>query len=73
MNDQNSRPVPEIVPAQVWGGLAADAQAGAIRLMANLASHLLARHPESNHQEPAPCPHDPLPSRSVPSISTAKP
>jgi hypothetical protein len=41
--------------------------------MANLASHLLDRHQESTHQEPAPCHHDPLPSRSAPSISTAKP
>ena len=73
MNDQNSRPVPEIAPAQVWDGLAADAQASAIRLMASLASHLLARHQESNHQEPAPCHHDPLLSRSAASISTAKP
>jgi hypothetical protein len=73
MSYQNPLPVPEIAPAQVWDGLAADAQAGAIRLMANLASHLLARHPESTHQESAPCHHDPLPSRSAPSISTAKP
>ncbi len=73
MNDQKNRPVPEIVPAQVWGGLAADAQAGAIQLMANLASHLFARHPESTCPEPDPCHHDPLPSRSAPSISTAKP
>ena len=73
MNCQKPFPVPVVEPAQVWDGLAADAQAGAIRLMANLASHLLARHPESTHQEPAPCRHDPLPSRSAPSISTAKP
>ena len=73
MNYQKPIPVPEIAPAQVWDGLAADAQAGAIRLMANLASHLLARHHESNHQESAPCRHDPLPSRSAPTISTAKP
>ena len=73
MNEQKPLPVPEIAPAQVWDGLAAEAQAGAIRLMANLASHLLARHPESTQQEPAPCRHDPLPSRSAPSISTAKP
>jgi len=73
MSYQKLLPVPEIAPAQVWDGLAADAQAGAIRLMANLASHLLARHQESTHQEPAPCHHDPLPSRSAPSISTAKP
>jgi hypothetical protein len=73
MSYQKPLPVPEIAPAQVWDGLAADAQAGAIRLMANLASHLLARDPESTHQEPAPCHHDPLPSRSDPSISTARP
>ena len=73
MSHQKPLPVPEIAPAQVWDRLAADAQAGAIRLMANLASHLLARDPESTHQEPAPCHHDPLPSRSDPSISTAKP
>jgi hypothetical protein len=41
--------------------------------MANLASHLLARHQESTHQEPAPCHHDPLPSRSEPSTSTPRP
>jgi hypothetical protein len=73
MSYQKSLPVPEIAPAQVWDGLAANDRAGAIRLMANLASHLLARHQESIHQEPAPCQLDPLPSRSAPSISTAKP
>jgi hypothetical protein len=73
MNDPKLFPVPEIAPAQVWDALAADAQAGAIRLMANLASHLVARHQESTHKEAAPCHHDPLPSRSAPSISTAKP
>ena len=72
MSYQQPLPVPEIAPAQVWDGLAADAQAGAIRLMANLASHLLAQHQESTHQEPAPCQHDPLPSRSAPSILIAK-
>jgi hypothetical protein len=41
--------------------------------MANLASHLLAQHQESTHQEPAPCHRDPLPSRSASSISTARP
>jgi hypothetical protein len=73
MSYQKPLAVPEIAPAQVWDGLTADAQAGAIRLMANLASHLLARQQGSNPQEPAPCQHDPLPSRSAPSISTAKP
>ena len=73
MNSQKPFEVTEVAPAQVWDGLAADAQAGAIRLMASLASHLLAQHQKSTHQEPAPCHHDPLPSRSAPSISTAKP
>ena len=73
MSSQKPFPVTEVAPAHVWAGLAAEAQAGAIRLMANLASHLLARHQESIHQEPAPCRHDPLPSRSAPSTSTAKP
>lgn len=73
MSLQKSLPIPEIAPAQVWDGLAADVQAGAIRLMASLASHLLAQHQESTHQEHAPCHHDsPLP-RSEPSISIAKP
>ena len=73
MNDQKPFPAPVIEPAQVWDGLTAEAQAGAIRLMADLASHLVAQHQESTHQEPAPCHHDsPLP-RSEPSISIAKP
>ncbi len=73
MNFQKPFPVPEIAPAHVWAGLAVDAQAGAIRLMASLASHLLAQHPEPTRQEPAPCHHDsPLP-RSEPSISIARP
>ena len=73
MNDQKPFPVPVIAPAQVWGGLTAEAQAGAIRLMANLASHLVAQHQESTQQESAPCHHDSPPSRSGPSISIAKP
>ena len=73
MSFQKPFPVTEVAPAHVWAGLAAEAQAGAIRLMANLASHLLAQHQESTHQEPAPCHHDsPLP-RSEPSSSIAKP
>ena len=73
MNDQKPFPAPVIEPAQVWGGLTAEAQAGAIRLMANLASHLVAQHQESNQQESAPCRHDSSPSRSAPSISIARP
>jgi hypothetical protein len=73
MNDQKPFPAPVIEPAQVWDGLTAEAQAGAIRLMANLASHLVAQHPESTSQELAPCHHDSPPPRSGPSISIAKP
>ena len=73
MNDQKPFPVPLIAPAQVWDGLTADAQAGAIRLMANLASHLVAQHQESTQKEFTPCRHDSPPSRSEPSISIAKP
>ena len=64
---------PLIVPAQVWDGLTADAQAGAIRLMANLASHLVTLHQESTRTEFAPCHHDSPPRKSGPSISIAKP
>ena len=73
MNAQNPFPAPVIEPAQVWGGLTAEAQAGAIRLMANLASHLVAHDPQSTRQESAPCRHDSSPSRSGPSISIARP
>ena len=73
MNLQDLPAVPVVEPAQVWGGLTAEAQAGAIRLMANLASHLVAQHQESNQQEFAPCRHDSSPSRSGPSISIARP
>jgi hypothetical protein len=73
MKCQKSFAVPVIEPAQVWDGLTADAQAGAIRLMANLASHLVAQHQESTPQEFAPCHHDSPPRRSGPSISSAKP
>ena len=73
MNDRNPFPAPVIEPAQVWGGLTAEAQAGAIRLMANLASHLVAQSQESTRQEFAPCRHVSPPSRSGPSISIAKP
>ena len=73
MSGQKPSPAPVIEPAQVWDGLTAEAQAGAIRLMANLASHLVAQHQESNQQEFAPCRHDSSPSRSEPSTSIAKP
>ena len=73
MNDQKPVLVPLIAPAQVWVGLTADAQAGAIRLMANLASNLVAQHQESNQTESVSCRHDSHPRRSGPSISIAKP
>jgi len=73
MNDQKLFPIPVIEPAQVWDGLTAEAQAGAIRLMANLASNLVTQHQESTQQEFAPCHPDSPPRRSGPSISIAKP
>ncbi len=73
MNGQKPFPVPVIAPAEVWDGLTADARAGAIRLMATLASHLLAPHQESNQKESVPCHHDSLPRKSGPSISIVKP
>jgi hypothetical protein len=73
MNCEKPFPVPVVEPAQVWDGLTAEAQAGAIRLMANLASNLVTQHQESTPQEFAPCHHDSPPSRSGPSISIAKP
>ena len=73
MNDQKPVSVTLIAPAQVWGGLTADDRAGAIRLMANLASNLVARHQESTQTESVSCRHDSPPRRSGPSISIAKP
>ena len=73
MNGRKPFPAPVIEPAQVWDGLTAEAQAGAIRLMANLASHLVAQPQVSTPQEFAPCHHDTPPSKSGPSISIAKP
>jgi hypothetical protein len=73
MNAQDPFPARVIEPAQVWDGLTAEAQAGAIRLMANLASHLLAQDQPTTRQEFAPCRSDSQPSRSGPSISIAKP
>jgi hypothetical protein len=62
-----------IAPAQVWDGLTTEAQAGAIRLMALLASNLVFQGFDSTQREIAPCLHDTVPPRSVPSISTAMP
>jgi hypothetical protein len=73
MNGQKPFPVLLIAPSQVWDGLTADARAGAIRLMANLASNLVAQHQESTQTEFTTCHHDSLPRKSGPSISIAKP
>jgi hypothetical protein len=73
MNAQDSFPAPLIEPAQVGDGLTAEAQAGAIRMMANLASHLFAQDQPTTRPEFAPCRHDSHPSRSGPSTSIAKP
>jgi hypothetical protein len=62
-----------VAPALVWEGLTADAQAGAIRLMANLASNLVARNTVSTHLEFGPCHHDSHPQKSERNISIAKP
>ncbi len=73
MNDQKHLHAHLIAPSQVWDGLTADARAGAIRLMANLASNLIAHHQESTQTEFTSCHHDSLPRKSGPSISIAKP
>ena len=73
MNDQKPFPAPVIAPAQVWGGLTAEAQAGAIRLMAQPGLPSRRPTPGIDPQEFAPCRHDSPPSRSGPSISIAKP
>jgi hypothetical protein len=62
-----------VAPAQVWAGLTAEAQSAAIRLLARLASDLIAQQPDPNHPEISPCSSRPVPPRSAPSISTAKP
>jgi hypothetical protein len=60
-----------VAPTQVWEGLTPEAQAGAIRLMALLASNLVFQGFGSTHREIAACLHDTVPPRSGPSISTA--
>ena len=62
-----------VAPAQVWAGLTAEAQSAAIQLLARLASDLIAQQPDPNHPEISPCSSRPVPQRSAPSISTAKP
>jgi hypothetical protein len=62
-----------VVPAEVWDGLTAEAQSGAIQLMARLASNLVTQGSRSPHTEIPPCLHDSVTPRSDPSISTATP
>jgi hypothetical protein len=62
-----------VSPAQVWGGLATEAQAGAIQLMAHLASNLVFQGVDSTHKESTPCLQDSVTPRSAPSTSTATP
>jgi hypothetical protein len=62
-----------VVPAQVWSGLTIEAQAGAIQLMARLASNLVIQESQPVHTEITPCLHSLLPTRSDLSISTATP
>jgi hypothetical protein len=73
MRLQRSSADPIVAPAQVWVGLATEAQAGAIQLLARLASNLVFQGSDSIHEEIAPCLHDSVTPRSVPSISTATP
>ena len=62
-----------VAPYQVWDGLATEAQAGAIQLMARLASNLVAQQTDSTITEVPTCLHESVPPRSAPSISTAMP
>jgi hypothetical protein len=61
-----------VAPAQVWAGLTAEDQAGAIQLLARPASNLVAPQSDSTHPEISPCFHRSAPQRSALSISTAQ-
>jgi hypothetical protein len=61
-----------VTPSQVWDGLAAEAQAAAIQLLARLASNLVAQQSDSTQQEVSSCFHNTVPPRSDLSISTAQ-
>jgi hypothetical protein len=64
---------PLVAPAQVWSGLATEARAGAIRLMAHPASNLVIQGFDSTHKESTSCLHDSVTPRSAPSTLTAAP
>jgi hypothetical protein len=73
MRLQRSFTDPLVAPAQVWDGLTTEAQAGAIQLMARLASNLVIQGTDSTGKEILPCLHDSVTPRSAPSTSTATP
>lgn len=73
MRLQRSSNSPLVSPAQVWGGLATEARAGAIRLMAHLASNLVFQGFDSTPKESPPCLQEPVTPRSAPRTSTATP
>jgi hypothetical protein len=50
MRLQRSSTDPLVAPAQVWGGLTTETRAGAIRLMARLASNLVSQGFDSAHR-----------------------
>ena len=61
-----------VAPSQVWDGLATEAQAAAIQLLARLASNLVAQQSDSTQQEVSSCFHNTVLPRSGLSISTAR-
>jgi hypothetical protein len=73
MRIQRSVVDPVIAPTQVWDGLTTEAQAGAIQLMARLASNLVDQQSDSTITEVHPCLHGVVLPRSAPSTSTATP
>lgn len=73
MRLQRSSAHPLVMPSQVWGGLTADVQAGAIRLMVRLASELVIQGFDSANKESTSCLQDSVTPRSAPRTSTATP
>ena len=64
---------PVVAPAQVWDGLTTEAQAGAIQLMARLASNLVTPRIRLTTYGDRTMSSRLSPPRSDPSISTARP
>jgi hypothetical protein len=73
MRPRRSTTDPLVAPGQVWGELATEARAGAIRLMAHLASNLVIQGFDPTHKESPSCLHGSATPRSAPSTSTASP